>query len=52
LYWDPEFKLTEGATNLEFFTSDELSSYDIIVEGITKNGKICFGTTSFTVDKK
>lgn len=52
LYWDPEFKLTEGATNLEFFTSDELSRFDVFIEGITKNGKICFGTTSFTVDKK
>ncbi len=52
LYWNPEFKLTDSTANLEFFTSDEISRFDVIIEGITKNGKICFGTTSFSVDKK
>jgi hypothetical protein len=52
LYWNPAVSLVNGRTNLEFFTSDELATYDVFIEGITKNGKICFGTTSFSVDKK
>lgn len=52
LYWNPEITLTEGKGRLSFFTSDELAKYDVIVEGISKNGKICFGTASFSVDKK
>jgi len=52
LYWNPEVQLTDGKANLEFFTSDELSRYDVFIEGISKNGKICFGTASFNVNKK
>ena len=52
LYWNPAVSLVNGKTNLGFFTSDELAAYDVIIEGITKNGKICFGTTRFSVNKK
>jgi hypothetical protein len=52
LYWNADVRLTGGKTTLEFFTSDEKANYDVFVEGISKNGKICFGTTSFTVTKK
>jgi hypothetical protein len=52
LYWNPNLKLEDGRANLEFFTSDELAEYVVYLEGITKGGKICFGTTSFSVNKK
>jgi len=53
LYWNPEVSLVNGKANLDFFTSDEQAQYLVFVEGISKNGKICFGTTSFEVkDKK
>ncbi len=52
LYWDPELLFENGKADFGFFTSDELAQYVIFVEGITKNGKICFGTTSFSVNKK
>lgn len=52
LFWNPELKFETGKSNIEFFTSDELADYVVVVEGISKNGKICFGTTKFTVDKK
>jgi hypothetical protein len=52
LYWNPELKFENGKANINFFTSDEVADYVVVVEGITKNGKICFGTASFTVDKK
>ncbi|MDP2888149.1 MAG: hypothetical protein Q8P34_04165 [Bacteroidota bacterium] len=51
LFWNPELKFENGKTNIDFFTSDELADYVVVVEGITKNGKICFGTASFSVDK-
>ena len=52
LYWDPEFDLKSGKANINFYTSDELGDYVVFVEGISKNGKICFGTTRFSVVKK
>jgi len=52
LYWNADVSLENGKANLGFFTSDELSQYVVVVEGISQNGKICFGTKSFSVDKK
>jgi hypothetical protein len=52
LYWNADVSLENGKANLGFFTSDELSQYVVVVEGISQNGKICFGTASFSVDKK
>lgn len=52
LYWNPDVSFVNGKANLDFFTSDEATDYVVYLEGITKNGKICFGTTSFKVDKK
>lgn len=52
LYWNPELSFLNGKADIDFFTSDEIAQYVVVVEGITKNGKICFGTTNFTVNKK
>ena len=52
LYWNPNLKFEDGKMNIEFFTSDELANYIVVVEGISKNGKISFGTTSFSVSQK
>lgn len=49
LYWSPEVVLENGKANVEFFACDNLSNYIVIVEGISKNGKICFETGLFTV---
>ncbi len=51
LFWDPLIKVDEkGDARLEFFTSDELSDYLVVIEGITSDGRIIFNTTSFLVD--
>jgi len=51
LYWNPLIDVDEkGESQLEFFTSDELSDYLVVLEGITSDGRIIFGTTSFLVD--
>ena len=52
LYWNPNVTFVNGKATLNFFTSDELTDYIVYMEGITKEGKICYGTTSFKVDKK
>ena len=51
LYWNPDVSIVNGKANLDFFTSDEATDYVVYMEGISKNGKICFGTTNFTVNK-
>jgi len=51
LLWNPELRFENGKADIGFYTSDQLARYVVFVEGITNGGKICFGTTSFTVDK-
>jgi hypothetical protein len=52
LYWNPDVQFVNGKASVGFFTADVLADYVVNLEGITKNGKICFGTTSFSVNKK
>jgi hypothetical protein len=49
LFWNPDLEFDNGKANINFYTSDELAQYVVFVEGISKAGKICYGTTSFTV---
>jgi len=51
LYWNPDLSFENGKSVIDFFTSDDIGQYLVFVEGISKNGKICFGTTSFKVNK-
>ena len=51
LYWNPDLSFENGKSVIDFFTSDDIAQYLVFVEGISKNGKICFGTTSFKVNK-
>ena len=49
LLWNPEVAVTNGEAKIEFFTADNLARYYVFVEGISKNGKICLGTSLLTV---
>ncbi|KAF0235714.1 MAG: TonB-dependent receptor [Prolixibacteraceae bacterium] len=49
LLWNPEVVVENGVANIEFYTADNLARYHVLVEGISKNGKICLGTGLFTV---
>ncbi|MCL1831802.1 MAG: Plug domain-containing protein, partial [Oscillospiraceae bacterium] len=40
LYWNPNNVLVKGKSNFDFYTADSKSSYSIVVEGITSEGKI------------
>ena len=49
LLWNPEVVVENGEAKIEFFTADNLARYHVVVEGISKSGKICLGTGLFTV---
>jgi hypothetical protein len=49
LLWNPDVVVVNGEAKIEFFTADNLARYQVIVEGISKNGKICLGTSLLTV---
>lgn len=49
LYWNPSIQFDTSATNLSFFTCDNTGRYKILVEGISKAGKICLGEAEFEV---
>jgi hypothetical protein len=51
LYWNPDVAFENGKAAIDFFTSDIPADYDVYIEGITKKGKICFGTTHFKVSQ-
>ncbi len=49
LFWNPQVNLENGKAKLEFYTADNLARYKIIVEGVSKNGKICCGSNLLTI---
>ncbi len=50
LYWNPIVRTNStGVAQVSFFNSDETGNMQIIVEGITSEGKLCRGTGSFNV---
>ncbi len=51
LYWNPEVKTSKGLAEIRFFSSDEVGSYQVFVEGISNDGKICAGTAEFEVER-
>lgn len=52
LLWEPDIK-TSGNVNIQipFTTSDLTGDFQVVVEGITKDGKIIHGTAFFNVTK-
>jgi hypothetical protein len=51
LFWEPFVFLEDNKAELEFFTSDYISDFVVIVEGISQGGKICTGLCEFYVGK-
>jgi hypothetical protein len=52
LYWNPDIKTDEGQAEVSFFTSDEVSRYRVVVEGITNAGEICLGSSLIEVTSR
>ncbi|MDR2286011.1 MAG: TonB-dependent receptor plug domain-containing protein [Prevotellaceae bacterium] len=40
IFWQPNVKILEGQAAFDFYTADANSTYSVIVEGITSNGRI------------
>ena len=52
LYWNPYLILDKKASNVSFYSCDNLSGYKIVVEGISTDGRICIGESSFEVNER
>ena len=52
LYWDPDINTMDGKADVYFYTSDDISRYRIIVEGITNTGEVCLGSSEFVVSSE
>jgi len=51
LYWNPSLRPDkEGAFRVEFWTSDVESEYEIIIQGITPEGKLIYQKKTFRVE--
>ena len=41
LYWNPDLKFdSNGVAEISFFNSDNAQSFNLIIEGVTDNGKV------------
>jgi hypothetical protein len=51
LYWNPALEIgDDGKAEVEFFTADRATIYEVEVEGITKDGRPIVGKTALTVE--
>jgi hypothetical protein len=53
IHWNPNVTTdSNGDAQIEFYNGDNIGEILIIVEGITKNGKLGYSETTYTVEKK
>lgn len=51
LYWAPDINLTMVGHSIEFFSSDQPGSYDVVIQGISSTGQPVFQRSTFTVKR-
>jgi hypothetical protein len=52
LYWNPIVRTdATGVANVAFYNSDQTGEVQIVVEGITSDGKLCRGLCKYNVPK-
>jgi len=49
MHWNPDVLFKDGKASVVFYTSDMVGKYKVIVEGISKNGKICYAVEELEV---
>jgi len=50
LYWNPIVRTDSlGKASISFYNSDQTGEVQVVVEGITSDGKLCRGTGKYTV---
>ena len=53
LYWNPILRTdSTGVANASFYNSDQTGDVDIVVEGVTADGKLCRGVGKYKVAAK
>ena len=52
LFWEPETMVGKDGVTVSFFCSDDPGEYEVIVRGISENGKKAFGSAVFVVRDK
>ncbi len=50
LYWNPNVETGKTGSTFSFYTSDTRGEYDVVVNGISREGKVLFGRASFIVE--
>jgi hypothetical protein len=50
LFWEPNIQLSANATDINFQTSDNKGTYDIVVKGYSSNGQAYFGRKQIIVE--
>ena len=51
LYWNPDIKTADKkSVSIPFYTSDLKGEYQVVVEGLTEEGKPVYATSSFSVE--
>jgi hypothetical protein len=51
LYWNPDIKTqNENSVSVSFYTSDLMGEYQVVVEGLTDDGKPVYATSGFIVE--
>ncbi|KAA6314593.1 TonB-dependent receptor SusC, partial [termite gut metagenome] len=42
IYWNPNVKIVDGKATTNFYTADDSTTYSVIIEGITDDGKLIY----------
>lgn len=51
LHWAPHINLTKIGHSIEFYSSDQPGSYDVVIQGISSTGLPVFQRSAFTVKR-
>ncbi len=51
LYWNPSIDLADIDTSIDFYTSDFTGDYEVVVRGVTTDGQMLYGKTTFSVKR-
>ena len=49
LHWEPMLKANRGRASFDFYTSDDVGLYEIIVEGIGQNGEVIYARQTISL---
>jgi TonB-dependent SusC/RagA subfamily outer membrane receptor len=51
IYWNPNVKIVDGKATTNFYTADDSTTYSVIIEGITDDGKLIYAKETIAKTK-